>query len=113
MAEYIFERDIVGDNVKYAEKITNSKLPREEAEISILDEASDLVGNHRSAHYGPPQINHERIAQLWSVLFDTPITARQVALAMVMVKLSREIHAPKRDNLVDGAAYLHIADICS
>ena len=34
------------------------------------------------------------------------VTPKQVGLCMVGVKISREVHEHKRDNLVDGAGYL-------
>jgi hypothetical protein len=49
--------------------------------------------------------NFERIAAIWSVVLGIKVTPEQVGLCMVGVKLAREAHMPKRDNLVDGAGY--------
>jgi hypothetical protein len=79
---------------------------------SILTEADSLVYGDRSAVYGDPVENHERIAAMWSAYLGYPVSARQVALCMALVKISRDSCVPKRDNLVDGAAYMHIGDCC-
>jgi hypothetical protein len=43
---------------------------------------------------------------MWAAILDLPeVTPAQVALCMVALKISRECHQPKRDNLVDGAGY--------
>jgi hypothetical protein len=95
-----------------ADYVFSDEMTRKLVNPTVLEEADRLVQGKRSEEYGSPEDNHDRIAALWSVLFDKEITARQVALAMVLVKVAREVHAPKRDNLVDGAAYFHIADMC-
>ncbi len=40
------------------------------------------------------------------VLLGVEVTAEQVCLCMVALKMSRQCHKPKRDNLVDGCGYL-------
>lgn len=77
----------------------------------ITTEAHELVSGARQDEYGPPHEDFGRTAQLWSVVLDTPVTAEQVALCMVMLKLSREIHASKRDNRVDACGYLEALDL--
>ena len=95
-----------------ADYVFSEEMSQKIKDTTVLEEANRLVEGSRSNDYGSPSDNHERIATLWSVLFEQEITARQVALAMVLVKVAREVHSPKRDNLVDGAAYFHIADMC-
>lgn len=73
---------------------------------SVLDEAAALVHGDRGADYGHPIEDFTRTARMWSVLFGIEVTARQVPLAMVMVKLSRLANDPtKRDSIVDIAGY--------
>jgi len=72
---------------------------------SILTEAQGLVHGDRNESYGHPLDNFGRIAKMWTALLGVEITPEQVGLCMIAVKLSRECHAPKRDNLVDAAAY--------
>lgn len=72
---------------------------------SILVEAEGLVHGGRNADYGHPLDDFTRTANMWHALFGWNVTPEQVGLAMVCVKLSREMHKPKRDNLVDAAGY--------
>jgi len=72
---------------------------------SILLEANGLVHGDRQASYGHPINDFTRTAALWSALLGVPVTAEQVGLCMIAVKLSRQCNAPKRDNLVDAAGY--------
>lgn len=84
---------------------------------TILQEAQRLVHGDRQAAYGHPADDFAKTAALWTVVFGSElkpggrITAQQVALAMVCVKISRQLNAPKRDNLVDGAGYFATLDM--
>jgi len=73
---------------------------------TIATEAVGLVSADRQKAYGHPAKNFEDIARLWSVILGHEVTAAQVGLCMVQVKIAREIHAKKRDNLVDAIGYL-------
>lgn len=73
---------------------------------TILDEASRLVMGNRQADYGHPAEDFARTAGMWRALFGWDVKPEDVALAMVLVKLSREKHKSKRDNRVDGCGYL-------
>jgi hypothetical protein len=63
------------------------------------------VRGPRQDNYDHPLDNFTRIAKLWSVILEKEVTPEQVGLCMVAVKISREIHRPHVDNLVDGAGY--------
>lgn len=71
----------------------------------ILDEAKRLVLTDRNKDYGHPADDFARAGLIWQAILGIPITPEQVGLCMVGIKLSRECHTPKRDNLVDGAGY--------
>lgn len=73
---------------------------------TVLDEAARLTVGDRQADYGHPIEDHTRTATMWSALLGRPVTAEQVCLCMVALKLSRQCHRPKRDNLVDACGYL-------
>lgn len=73
---------------------------------SIAEEAVDLVSGDRQKAYGHPAKNFEDIARLWSVMLGIEVTAAQVGLCMIQVKLAREVFVPKRDNLVDAVGYV-------
>lgn len=76
----------------------------------LLAEAGRIISGERDVQYGTPEDNQQRIADLWSVLFGIEVTPRQACLALILVKIAREVNQPKRDNLVDIAGYAAIAD---
>ncbi len=83
---------------------------------SILQEAQRLTHGDRNADYGHPLDDYTRTAALVSALLAhkllEPITAAEMAAAMGCVKLSRQMHAPKRDNMVDLAGYAWVSQAC-
>ena len=76
---------------------------------SILLEAHALVNQGRQADYGAPAESFARIARLWSVYLGREITGKDVAMCMALLKISREAHCHKRDNLLDAAGYIGLA----
>jgi len=84
---------------------------RDPVSLSILQEAQALIHGDRQATYGHPRDNLGRIARLWSVVLGVDVTPEQVCLCMVQVKIARQVHRPKRDNLVDAAGYLALDEL--
>lgn len=76
------------------------------ADESILTEAQRLVHGDRGADYGHPLDDFTKTATAFNALRGTNLTAEDVALFMVCVKLSRQANRHKRDNIVDAAGYL-------
>lgn len=77
----------------------------ETAGISILTEAEQIINGPRRDAYGPVEESFERIALTWSGILGHPITAQQVALMMIGLKVCREANSHHRDNLVDIVGY--------
>lgn len=75
----------------------------------ILKDAFVLVNAERRAEYGPPAESFRRIAALWSAYLGRELTGRDVACMMALLKLGREAHGHKRDNLLDAAGYIGLA----
>jgi hypothetical protein len=67
--------------------------------------AASLVNGDRQAEYGHPLDNLDRAAQIWSVILGSPVTAEQVALCMIGMKIARQVHKPKADTVVDIIGY--------
>lgn len=78
--------------------------------MTHADTAIKAVLGDRNADYGDPHPDFAGIALMWSGLLNTKlndrITARDVALMMTALKLRREAHKPKDDNIVDAHGYL-------
>lgn len=78
------------------------RMKREE----ILNKAESLVNGPRAKEYGDAHENHARIAQMWSVLLDKPVTIQQVYQCMVAVKLARLVVTPNHeDSWIDICGY--------
>ena len=68
--------------------------------------AKQLVSMERAKVYGDARLNHQRIADMWSVIFGIKITIPMVYLAMLAVKMSRLINRPDhQDSWIDICGY--------
>ena len=76
-----------------------------------LTEAASVVKGERQDSYGPAERNLSRIAEMWSSYLGQHITARNVAVMMILLKAARDVHKTKHDNMVDICGYAYLADI--
>ena len=61
---------------------------------------------NRGKSYGSMLENHQRIADIWSVVLEKKVTPEQVALCMAGVKMARLIQSPDHeDSWLDLAGY--------
>ena len=68
--------------------------------------AGHLISKDRDKEYGPADRNFDDIAQSWSIHFGIPITAIDVVIAMIDVKIQRLKHNPTHeDSWVDICGY--------
>ena len=85
----------------------------------ILDTAARITRGDRNASYGPPDQDFRRTAGMWSALFQAKLKdgetfePRDVAMAMILLKCSRESHQRKLDNWVDIAGYARCGSKCN
>jgi|TARA_Y100000015_G_C2391306_1_gene90335 hypothetical protein len=83
----------------------------------ILAEASKIISRDRNLSHGDAFKNHAEIAEFWNIFLDgklqpmASITADDVALMMILLKISRTNQGKKfnLDNFVDMAGYAAIA----
>ena len=76
----------------------------------ILQEAERLITGDRQDTYGDARAMHGRIAAYWAAHLDHPVSASDVAVMMVLLKLARTKASPDHaDSYVDGVGYLAIA----
>lgn len=86
---------------------------------SVGREAADLVIDGERRHtYGDAKESTERIAKFWNVYLSdrldestAPLDAEDVAMMMVLMKVSRQMWSDHRDNLVDICGYAELANL--
>jgi hypothetical protein len=99
------------------EDLNSLQTPKKENK-SILDEAEELTNGARQSAYGHPSENFKNIADGWNWYIDmkyktdSKLTPEDVALMMTLLKVARETHSVKRDNIVDAAGYLNTYQMC-
>jgi hypothetical protein len=79
----------------------------------ILDEANKIIHSDRAASYGPVEDSFERIAKYWEDYLGIAIDREDVAMMMILLKVARNQHSFKRDNLIDIAGYAALAEKCN
>ena len=85
--------------------------PSQTVRARVLDEAKRITATDRNSSYGEPEDNFQRIADFWNVYLQdklkdgAKITAGDTAALAIMIKLAREMNAPKEDNKTDIAGY--------
>jgi hypothetical protein len=67
--------------------------------------AAQLVTGDRQDDYGHPLDDFTRAGKIWEAILGVKVSAEQVALCMVGIKISRQMNTPKLDNVVDGIGY--------
>ena len=75
----------------------------------ILHQAQALITGDRQAQYGDAQDSFTRIAGLWSAYLGSPVSPRDTAVMLVLLKCSRERNTRQADNLIDIAGYAALA----
>ena len=83
----------------------------------ILKKAKDLISGDRNETHGDAFQNHAEIAEFWNIFLDgklrpmANITADDVAIMMILLKISRHTQGEKfnLDNFIDMAGYSAIA----
>ena len=71
-----------------------------------LEAALKCVCGERQDQYGSPENNFGRIAGLWSVYLNFPISASDVAMMMALLKIARiKTGTATEDSFVDLAGY--------
>ncbi len=82
---------------------------------SVLDEAKRITAADRQTDYGHPRDDFARTAAMWTAILarrlrdGEALTAMDVPLCMIALKVARQTHRHKRDNLVDIAGYARTA----
>ena len=76
----------------------------------FLSTSISLVEGDRQKDYGDKLHNHTNIAKLWSAYLDIKVSAHDVAILMVLLKVARtKLGKVSSDTYVDMASYSAIA----
>lgn len=99
------------------------RQPLAPAPESVCQEADRLVSGDRGAAYGHPFDDYTKTGTIWGAILHgwakeaaaspVPVAVPPdlAILCMIGVKLSREVHASKRDNRVDTCGYAKCLDM--
>ena len=74
-----------------------------------LDIAAKIVTGQRQMDYGDKYQNHNNIAKLWGAYLGYDISAHDVAICMLLLKVARLKHRATKDCYIDMAGYAAIA----
>lgn len=75
--------------------------------MTALATAEGLIYGEKAAAYGDPVENFDRLAALWAPILGVDVTAQQVTLCLLQLKVSRLIHQPgHEDSIIDAAGYV-------
>ena len=90
-----------------------SMEPFKPKRLTILEEANTTVNGPRAADYGDARENFTNWRDMCRATGRpglATISAEDLAIAMVCLKVCRDTTTPKRDNPVDGAGYFEMLD---
>jgi len=80
---------------------------------SILKEADEIINNRseeKERQYGPFSEGMDRAASIFNGMTGLNVTGKEMYMALILLKFSRESYNHKRDNLLDAVAYIGALD---
>lgn len=95
-----------------------NREPENDANEDVLEVALRITSGDRQNAYGPPDQDFRRTGDMWTALFrdmlkdGVAFEPFHVAQAMILLKMSRQLHQRKRDNWIDTAGYARCGALC-
>lgn len=71
----------------------------------MLESANSVIHGDRAESYGSAEDSFDRIAKMWSAYLDIEISAHDVSMMMVLLKVSRAKTDMGIDTAIDIAGY--------
>ena len=84
--------------------------------MSIIDQAKHIIEGDREQAYGRPGENLRKISEQWSLYISqqsgvsVTLLEEDVCWMMVLLKMARQMHRHKEDNLVDAIGYIALIE---
>lgn len=91
--------------------------PKKRRGAAVMDEAARIINGERNEQYGEPEDNFRNIAEMWNAYLRARygfygLDPYDTAMMMVLLKVARNGHFRKFDNLVDLVGYAaHAGDL--
>lgn len=76
----------------------------------VLNHADNIIHGARQRDYGEAEHSFDAAAAMWSAYLGHPIKAEQVAMCMILLKISRCREEAQFDSLVDICGYAALTD---
>ena len=84
-----------------------------EMKENVLEEAGRIIYGDREKTYGHPSKNLETIANFWGEYLGTKLSAKDVAVMMILLKAARlRNDITHRDSVVDICGYAALIERC-
>ncbi len=87
-----------------------------EPEANILEEANKITHGDRREAYGHPLDDFTKVAGAVNAMFASKLkeefSAEDIPIIVALMKIARQMHLPKRDNMVDLAGYAWVSQEC-
>lgn len=77
----------------------------------LLAQAQDIITGQRRDDYGPVSESFNQIAAIWTAILGHPVTAHDVALCMIGLKVARATNGYHFDSFLDIAGYAGCAEL--
>lgn len=79
--------------------------------MTVLEKANEIINGDRQKDYGSATETHERVAAIWSQILGKQVSAEQVVLCMVGLKMARLCkNIDHEDSWMDIAGYVGVWD---
>lgn len=89
------------------------RIDREQSGETVLHEAERIIYGDREKTYGHPSKNLQVTANFWGEYLGTQITAKDVCVMMMLLKIARlRNDINHRDSVVDTCGYAALIERC-